>query len=77
MKSFATIFIAGLLLTPVTARADDAVILPERLASETCVWDFVQAQRAGGADVSDVDAQIAIGNRAVDACDEYLRAWAE
>lgn len=77
MKVVAIFSIVGLYLTPLPARANDTAISPERLASEKCVWDYVEARRALGGDVGDIDAQIAIGNDAVDACDAYLRAWAE
>lgn len=75
--SKAAFCLGALLLAATDASADENVISPERRASEACVWEFIQEQRARGADVSNIDAQIMLGNAAVDACAAQLQAWAE
>jgi len=57
--------------------ASAAPAAPARLATEVCVWDFIQAHPLSDDAVTDVDSQLAVGNLAVDACAAELLAWAE
>lgn len=57
--------------------AGAAPAAPARLATEVCVWDFVQAHPLSDDALTDVDSQLAVGNLAVDACAAELLAWAE
>jgi hypothetical protein len=50
---------------------------PARVATEECVWDQVQVKLGKGAPTGNIDAELAIGRDAADACAKQIRMWAE
>jgi hypothetical protein len=50
---------------------------PARIATEKCVWDQVQQKLGKGAPIGNIDAELAVGRDAADACAKQIRTWAE
>ncbi|HMO76695.1 MAG TPA: hypothetical protein PKD48_15270 [Sphingopyxis sp.] len=72
-----------MLVVPLLAPAAALAAAPEpdrsaeRIATETCVWDAVQAKLGAGAPTDDIDARLAIGRDAAEQCAPQIRKWAE
>ena len=69
------IFVFALLLLVGDAPTPDRS--PARIAAEKCVWDQVQEKLGKGASAGNIDAELAIGRDAADACAKQIRLWAE
>ena len=63
--------------TTATAAAPEPDRSAERIATETCVWNAVQALLRNGRSVDDIDSRILIGRDAVDVCAAEISAWAK
>lgn len=72
-----------MLVVPLLAPAAALAAAPEpdrsaeRIATETCVWDAVQAKLKASAPTDDIDARLAIGRDAAEQCAPQIRKWAE